>query len=520
MGCYVLLGLLSLQTAFLQSNDATFWMPSGFGLAVLVAYGGKAWPVVACGSFATNLAVNLTSGAARPGSVFILVALVVSLGNTLEALVARRLLRQEGPKLDLNTSPRVLRFAAIAASFAPIASALCGVGISRATGFSQEGDVLEDFANWYIANSVGILIFTLPFSALLNAKFARPTVDRPVEAACLLACILIAGQAITGPYLAQQSADWPRVYLLFPLLIWATYRFKLTGCVCALVLISLMSGIGSVRGFRAFKSQTIMHTLLSLQIFLGLLGVTMFLLAAALMHNAEMQRTLSLKLSNLKNVHADTTNELLLLRSLVVHDLRSPLLAMRLALVGAASSLRSDAAKIASSLEIMEESASICTALAQQIGSAFDAKVSPSPQQPRAMSEIVARVLSTIGFSKPPGVEFDQARCDNIMITRPQEVERIVCGVLLNAFKHAKSQVTFEVDAGEQLNIWVCDDGPAAERNSEEQDNKIVEEPGLGIGLRLAQAQAGFLGGSIKLLRQTSKSRCLIAFGEDLYYRI
>ena len=60
-GIYLILGAISLDTNYVQTNTATVWMPTGFSIGLLVARGPRLWPAVALGAFVLNIASNASS---------------------------------------------------------------------------------------------------------------------------------------------------------------------------------------------------------------------------------------------------------------------------------------------------------------------------------------------------------------------------------------------------------------------------------------------------------------------------
>src|SRR5438105_8000148 len=91
-GLYIGAAKLGLDLSVAHGVITPVWAPTGIALAALVLYGPRLWPAILVGAFLANA----TSGASIP------VALVISIGNTLEAVVGRWLLARVrfGPALD------------------------------------------------------------------------------------------------------------------------------------------------------------------------------------------------------------------------------------------------------------------------------------------------------------------------------------------------------------------------------------------------------------------------------------
>ena len=83
-GVYVLVGRLGLAIAPVHNFASLVWAPTGIALAVLLRGGLHFWPGVALGAFL----LNAWRGAPLP------VAVGISLGNTLEAILGAYLVRR------------------------------------------------------------------------------------------------------------------------------------------------------------------------------------------------------------------------------------------------------------------------------------------------------------------------------------------------------------------------------------------------------------------------------------------
>ena len=90
---YALLGWWSLRLALTQANASAVWPLAGLGIGVLARFGSRLWPVVFLGAFTTNFLVNLQHGVALPPAS--IAALGIALGNSAEALLGARLVREQ-----------------------------------------------------------------------------------------------------------------------------------------------------------------------------------------------------------------------------------------------------------------------------------------------------------------------------------------------------------------------------------------------------------------------------------------
>ena len=166
--CYLALGIISFSTAFVQTNTAAVWIPSGFSVGLLLARGIGLWPAVSLGAFALNFGCLVLSTPTMSLQADVLVAGAIAIGNTGEALAASYLAKRFAGGVALLSRPtNVALFATIVATIPSLISMVFGVTASRGGGVAAAGSVVEIAWTWYLANSVGILIFTGPTLALL-----------------------------------------------------------------------------------------------------------------------------------------------------------------------------------------------------------------------------------------------------------------------------------------------------------------------------------------------------------------
>ncbi len=110
---YVVLGALSLSTAFIQPNAAAVWIPSGYAAGLLIARGRAHWPAILMGSFVLNAAVNLIMPDRLASDL--IAALAIAVGNSAEAvMVAAVADRFSDGKRFLGTARSIRNFLLLA----------------------------------------------------------------------------------------------------------------------------------------------------------------------------------------------------------------------------------------------------------------------------------------------------------------------------------------------------------------------------------------------------------------------
>ena len=511
---YVILGAISLNTNYVQTNTATVWIPTGFSIGLLVARGPRLWPAVTLGAFVLNVASNALSTKAMPIWVEIAIAAPIAAGNTGEALLGCYLAQRfAGGKALLSKPMNVAVFAVVVATLPPLVSMSVGVAASRIGGLIPSTSVIEVMLTWYLANALGILILAAPVIALLGHTLGRLAAWRRGEAACLVFCLLFVSQAMSGTALVPALHDWPRTYMIIPLLLWAAFRFQTQGGVFAILLIAAVSIIGTMRGFEAFPSPSRSRSLLDLQVFLGLNAITTLAITAALAEIDRLRGDIEDKIRLQTGEVERLVRSRNLFTALVVHDLQSPLYSVRNALRAAAKSIRAGhmtTEDVASAMDVMDET---CTALATQVEGLLAPRdpidTGPDEGGPERLADVVTRIVAARhlpkGGSDRVALSFERR---DLMVDRPRKVERILDGLIGNALKFGPAGEAVEVCAYQHagnLEILVVDRGSGVRPDRltvlfrPEMQVREGVRPGEtgGLGLYLASEQANALGGRL-----------------------
>jgi signal transduction histidine kinase/integral membrane sensor domain MASE1 len=237
---YFAAGLLGLRMAFVHQSASAVWPPTGIALAAVMLRGPRVWPAI----FVPAFLVNQTTA----GSVF--TSLAIATGNTLEALVAARLVRTLADGVHALESPRrVLRFAAAAAAGAVI-SATVGVGSLLLLRFAALAQAPVMWLTWWLGDLSGALLVT-PVVVLWAL---RPRWDegpaRLAEVGLLAVLVVTCSLLVFGPFITGSARGSPIAFLCLPPLVWAAFRFgpretvTATALTCAIAIAGTLHGLG------------------------------------------------------------------------------------------------------------------------------------------------------------------------------------------------------------------------------------------------------------------------------------
>ncbi len=263
---YVVAAKLGLLLAVPPGVATPVWPPTGISLAALLLLGTRFWPGVALGALAANL---------QPGVPLAAVA-VISIGNTLEAVVGTLLLRRVARFRSIHRVRDVLALATLGALTSTIIAATLGVTALLATGTISGDEYLFQWRVWWLGDAMGDLLvapFILAWARNLP-RTLRP--KRLAEGAVLTVAI---GVVTWASFVSGQFAY---SYALFPLLIWSALRFGSRGVTAAGLYVSVVAIWATLEGVPAFEGVSLADSLLMLQALASVVAVTSLVIAAAI----------------------------------------------------------------------------------------------------------------------------------------------------------------------------------------------------------------------------------------------
>ena len=242
---------------------AIVWLPAGVGIAFLYLGGLRYWPGVLIGDLLANNYMALPVGSAL-GQTF---------GNMLEVILAVLLLRRLVPRGSPLASVRGVGAIVVAIAAGAAVSATVGA-VSLLSGNVIDSDAVPTvWRTWWLGDSSGAMIVVplalawyRPLSPVWRSR-------RWVEAAVLVGAIV----AIGG--FASRTSD-PLMYIVFPLLIWATLRFGQRGATLAVAITAIITIWNTTHYAGPFHFESITRSVLSTQLFLAISALSTLCLAA------------------------------------------------------------------------------------------------------------------------------------------------------------------------------------------------------------------------------------------------
>ncbi|MCA1830405.1 MAG: MASE1 domain-containing protein, partial [Actinobacteria bacterium] len=261
-GVYYGAARLSLHYALIKPSVTPVWPPTGIAVVGLFLLGSRAWPGIALGAFLANAGISPN----------IAVAVMIAAGNTLAPLASYILLRACDFRPDLGRlrDASVLVFlGALAAMSVSASIGTTALWVSHAIG---PNGYVAAWSVWWTGDAFGVLVF-VPF------LFVFPTVPRGLSWSARAEGTFVVAAAGAVTYAVTRS-DLSLMFVVLPVTIYASMRFKQKGAAPAVAVVTLVAVSAAVSGLGPFSHRSLFQRMLTLQAFNGTVVLTSFLLAA------------------------------------------------------------------------------------------------------------------------------------------------------------------------------------------------------------------------------------------------
>jgi integral membrane sensor domain MASE1 len=265
-----------LLQQLVRGQVTPLWPPSGIAVAALLLRGPRVWPAITIGAFL----VNVSLGPSLPA------VLAITAGNTLAPVCSYALLRRTGFRNELDRLRDALALIFLGAFAGMLISATTGSGTLVLAGGLPAENFWPTWSVWWTGDAMGVLVVTPVLLVLSSAR--RPKQVPPlrwVEALLLLAATAGVGVVEAGPT--------PLLFLGFPLLIWAAFRFQLTGAAPCALAVSTFAIVTAARRSGPFSGHDLLTDMITLQAFNGSASLTALLVAAVISERNETQREIA-----------------------------------------------------------------------------------------------------------------------------------------------------------------------------------------------------------------------------------
>ncbi|GEK02275.1 MASE1 domain-containing protein [Streptomyces sp. ATE26] len=281
---------LGLLQELVRGQVTPVWPPSGIAVAALLLRGPRVWPGITLGAFL----VNITLGPSVPA------VLAITAGNTLAPLCSYALLRRTGFREELDRLRDALALIFLGAFTGMLISSTTGTAALVISGALAPDRFWPTWTVWWTGDATGVLVVTPVLLVLARAH--RPGDVAPVRWA---EGLLLAVATVCVGFLEAGRA--PLLFLAFPLLFWAAFRFRLAGAAPCALAVSAFAIVAAARRSGPFAGHDLVTRMITLQAFNGSAALTALLLAAVLGERAESQLEIERACRQLASMVAEIT---------------------------------------------------------------------------------------------------------------------------------------------------------------------------------------------------------------------
>lgn len=280
---YFLAAKLGIATSLPPEGIVILWPPNAVVLAALLAVQRSRWWLLFLVTLATEIAADVPHyplwAAAGYGIV-----------NFSEAALAALLLSKfaRGGARLLSRGD-FLRFIAVGPVLASGTAALLGAAIYKIG--APELDYLHYWRVFWLGDALGLLTIG---TALLAWK--RPPVlpGRLTLVVATEAAVLLLGLLAVSGWGFTAETQMPRLYLIFPFLVWAALRFGVRGASVAVLAVTAIAIGSAVAGRGPFGALSHIDAVVALQGLIAVVALSTFMLAfvteASVRTTAELRR--------------------------------------------------------------------------------------------------------------------------------------------------------------------------------------------------------------------------------------
>ena len=272
VAAYILTARVGIAIHAVSGFTALVWPPTGVSLAALLLLGRRMAPGVLLGAFLVDVSIG-----APPH-----VALLIALGNTLEALLGATLFRRAtGGRRTVEQLCDVAVLISIAAPIGAAVSATLGVLSLASGGLIPASAFAPTWVTWWLGHVIADLIVAPAVLTWSSASTFRASSARKAEAAALAVSMIVLAVVLFSGAHEDALKPFQHSYVLFPVFTWAALRFGTRGAATASLALAVVAVWGTMYGVGPFAGGTRQENLLSLQVFMASVSATVLILGAA-----------------------------------------------------------------------------------------------------------------------------------------------------------------------------------------------------------------------------------------------
>ncbi len=305
---YYLAARLGYLFAFDNTNALPAWPPSGIAFALMIMLGRQTWPGIAIGCLIANIMAFWIDGDI-PSQKVILVSSLIAVCNTFEAIAGYYLVKNWiKSDFPFQSTRNAFRFLFVSMSICLIAASIATWGL-YINDLIDTSKVMRTGFSWWIGNVVGILIFT-PFVLSLTQKTTLRIPPKKMTEVGFLVLALLGIYFLLQVDILLPALQRALPFIVLPFLLWLAFRFDLIVAITGILITSLISMHFTIRGEGPFHLGDPYNSMLLLQIFIGVMSISIIILSATVKERLEVQKKLLVFNENLEAMVQNRTREL------------------------------------------------------------------------------------------------------------------------------------------------------------------------------------------------------------------
>lgn len=228
------LGWLSVTFSRGPGELSAVWFGNGILVGWLLSRPTALWPFYIVGGFAADLVARLLSGSPP------LLAVLIAGANVVEVLIVATTVRRRVP--DIGDPKHWLTLGGIATGSTLAACAMSGLLAASVNALLAGGEFGAGYLTWYAAHVVGMVICAT--TTLVIHREGRRLIVAPGRGWSFVFTAVL----ITAVSVGVFSVRYPILFLVYPPLLWAAFRFRFPGVALGIVLLTLIGTIATAVG--------------------------------------------------------------------------------------------------------------------------------------------------------------------------------------------------------------------------------------------------------------------------------
>jgi signal transduction histidine kinase len=437
-------------------------------------------------------------------------------GNSLEAVIAFLIIRYLNQTAVPLVQTRYVFIFVLGAVTGCLLAATVGMLSLYFGGFAGADSMPRIWWTWWLGDMAGILIITPFILAWWYRELHRHAGTRR-EVILYLAMLLMILAVIFLEHGRDGAAAEPLAFVLFPLLMWAAYRYGITVACTSILLVSVFAAIATASGHGPFIQETLNESLLLLQTFMAVTVISTLVLAVAMheRHNFEQR----LREASKRAEEATQAKSRFLSR--MSHELRTPLNAV----LGFSQLMETEQESLTESQKeylehILAGGRHVLTLINDILDlSKIEANQFKLTIEPTNLHDCV---VSSIDMIHPQAnecnvtIEYDSSQCKNVVVLADGvRLRQVLLNLLSNAIKYNTpgGRVSLHCNTdNDDIRLTIVDTGIGIA----EDDMEELFEPfsrlyldrtieGTGIGLNITRHLVTMMHGQLGVASQPGK---------------